>query len=734
MISSVFTDSVSTSGGAVAVDDLSGSVSAIHNTGQIDAFLVPTDNSFVLTGPTVAINVSQSANGVAITQSPSTTFGGVAGPQFTGSVSGTTLTVTSVTSGNLAVGETIYGSGIVAGTTITAEGNGTGGNGTYTLSTTQTVTSEMLSAASALPQINGDILFGNATAAQPNVFDVEAGTTKGALSELYTGLDTGNQTTTNRNLDITVNNATVTITKAQLHQVTTLNVGAGAVLVAAIDPSFAIGGSNPTPIFDTTVHTLSSGAQSGPDGTATFASGAQIGITLDGLQTAQSATYEFVHTSGVVGALTVGALDNTQLLQAPYLYTAVAAVDGADTDLDVTVSLKSAQQLGLNASGAAAFNAIFNALEHNSAMAGAIVTPTTQASFLTLYNQLVPDQGLGTFDTLEAATEKISDLTDQPPDAGTRIAGTSAWLQEVNTTVKRNDGETLGSTDKAFGLVGGLEKMGKAGGALGLTVSYLNIQDAGTFEPIGGQLVTNLVEVGGYYRRAWGNLRISARAAGGYAWFGEDRMFVTTGVSETSKGQVERLLRRRPRRRFLRAALRPVLCGRPELRCGLHLPQRGRPLRHRRRPRVRRLDRPAGGQPHERRGAAVVRRAVRPRRLVSAGDLRRLSRCVLRQRRQHGRHLRRRRSFHAGGGRRQGRLVHRRIRAEGGDATVLRGDRRRSEPAQQRTDLRRLPLGPRDVLRRAETPQFRPLADRAILQVRRPRFDARLLRGLSTHR
>ncbi|HTX47855.1 MAG TPA: autotransporter outer membrane beta-barrel domain-containing protein, partial [Caulobacteraceae bacterium] len=140
-------------------------------------------------------------------------------------------------------------------------------------------------------------------------------------------------------------------------------------------------------------------------------------------------------------------------------------------------------------------------------------------------------------DALEAATEKISDLTDQPPDAGTRIAGTSAWLQEVDTTVKRNDGETLGSTDVAFGLVGGLEKMGKAGGALGVTLAYLNIQDAGTYEPIGGQLVTNLVEVGGYYRRAWGNLRISARAAGGYAGFDENRMFVTTGVSETSKGQ-----------------------------------------------------------------------------------------------------------------------------------------------------------------------------------------------------
>ena len=82
---------------------------------------------------------------------------------------------------------------------------------------------------------------------------------------------------------------------------------------------------------------------------------------------------------------------------------------------------------------------------------------------------MLPDQGIGTFESLEAATQKIADLTEQTPDAGTRIAGGSAWLQEVNETIKRNDGETLGSTDKLFGLVGGYEKMGAAGGALGVT-------------------------------------------------------------------------------------------------------------------------------------------------------------------------------------------------------------------------------------------------------------------------
>lgn len=65
---------------------------------------------------------------------------------FTGSISGTTLTVTAVASGYLGVGETIYGTGVTAGTTIDALGTGTGGTGTYTVSTSQTVGSVAMTA------------------------------------------------------------------------------------------------------------------------------------------------------------------------------------------------------------------------------------------------------------------------------------------------------------------------------------------------------------------------------------------------------------------------------------------------------------------------------------------------------------------------------------------------------------------------------------------------------------
>jgi hypothetical protein len=60
----------------------------------------------------------------------------------TGEISSSTLTITVTTSGALYVGSLITGTGVTAGTTITAFLTGTGGNGTYTVSPSpQTVTS-----------------------------------------------------------------------------------------------------------------------------------------------------------------------------------------------------------------------------------------------------------------------------------------------------------------------------------------------------------------------------------------------------------------------------------------------------------------------------------------------------------------------------------------------------------------------------------------------------------------
>jgi hypothetical protein len=76
--------------------------------------------------------------------------GGQIGGTITGSISGTTLTVTDVSDGAIALGMTLTGSGVAAGTKIVRFGSGAGGNvnsdGTYTVNISQTVPSTTISA------------------------------------------------------------------------------------------------------------------------------------------------------------------------------------------------------------------------------------------------------------------------------------------------------------------------------------------------------------------------------------------------------------------------------------------------------------------------------------------------------------------------------------------------------------------------------------------------------------
>jgi hypothetical protein len=60
---------------------------------------------------------------------------------FTGSIAGTVLTVAIVQQGSLSIGDAILGEGVYPGMMITAFGTGTGGVGTYTISTPQVLAS-----------------------------------------------------------------------------------------------------------------------------------------------------------------------------------------------------------------------------------------------------------------------------------------------------------------------------------------------------------------------------------------------------------------------------------------------------------------------------------------------------------------------------------------------------------------------------------------------------------------
>lgn len=108
---------------------------------EFDYSIVPDGTSVTLRGYHVPLDGGGGETPLQVDKADTTT-----GAYVTGSISTTTLTVSAVTNGMLAVGQVISGIGITAGTYITALGTGSGGTGTYTVSVSQTVSSTTISA------------------------------------------------------------------------------------------------------------------------------------------------------------------------------------------------------------------------------------------------------------------------------------------------------------------------------------------------------------------------------------------------------------------------------------------------------------------------------------------------------------------------------------------------------------------------------------------------------------
>lgn len=122
---------------------------------QIPAALHLLFKVVVANGPLVPSNAAQQVQSALL----ATFAGDSLSASFTGSVAGTTLDVTAVTSGTIAIGQVLSDltGDVTAGTTITGLGTGSGGIGSYSVSLPQTVASEAMTsespaAASSVPR------------------------------------------------------------------------------------------------------------------------------------------------------------------------------------------------------------------------------------------------------------------------------------------------------------------------------------------------------------------------------------------------------------------------------------------------------------------------------------------------------------------------------------------------------------------------------------------------------
>jgi hypothetical protein len=499
-------------GTAAGILDRSGSVTSVTNTGNISASLNQTFVSIPMPGTLIGIDLSAGTSAQTITQALAP---GVAGaPPY-------------VPTSTYAVGGTAVENGIAfVAVAPVAAGQDPANNPALwkELGTTN-------------PTIAGSIFFGsgggtltvNGGTVSGDVIDLGAGvntlTVDGAPPSVIADVVTPGTVVTgalkdegNYTLTVNVRSGTLSDTNPNIITARSVNVGANGTLLVSADPAH---GTNTK--FVTT-------------GASTFETGAQVGLTLQSVQSAPTQTYTIVQTVPGQGTISAGTFGSGQLANAPFLYTASAAfVPAGDPNVDsseiqLTVARKTAAQLNFNAAEGGALDAVLAAIPQDANIQRVILAQTTEAGLKSVYDQLLPDQGQGMFEALDAAAQAVSSMTGTTPDAGVRVAGSSLWLQEVNQRVDRSGLDSLGSSTKLFGVVGGYERMGPAGGALGVTVAYFNGQEQDIAAAVGEHVVGSMVEGGLYYRRAAGPLTVSARGAVGYSWFSDDRRFLAPGA------------------------------------------------------------------------------------------------------------------------------------------------------------------------------------------------------------
>ncbi|WGM37631.1 autotransporter outer membrane beta-barrel domain-containing protein [Caulobacter sp. NIBR1757] len=306
-------------------------------------------------------------------------------------------------------------------------------------------------------------------------------------------------------LDIAVVNGGLTVTNAETIAATSLSVSAVGVLTVTADPA-----TDSVTRFDVT--------------TATLEQGAQLGLELDSL-IGESVRYTVIQTAS--GGLSAGGLITSLDGVSPYLYVVTAEADESAGAVYLDVRRRTAGEIGLSQNQTLAYDAIYAALSQDEDIEAVFLAAQEKDDFLHLYEQMLPDQGEGLFSTLDLLSRTTARLTATRPTTGGDIYGPdSVWVQEINTAVVREAGNTAGSETKAFGFIAGYESLEPDGGALGATLAFVAAEEKDDIAQIGEETSVSLLEAGVYWRRQMGGLSFNLRGSAGYAWLDGDRVFI----------------------------------------------------------------------------------------------------------------------------------------------------------------------------------------------------------------
>jgi hypothetical protein len=447
-------------GTTVAIQDLSGTLSSITNTGYITATGSTTDSR-------TALDLSANTTGVTITQYLNdddaetraeyledndevdpTVYAQITGDIKLGSGNDT---ITSSTGG--IAGDTYFGGG--------DDALSLSGDATYT----------------------GDVFFGTGTGiaslagtstfAGTMDFGGEAGTVTINDTAVYSG-----QFANAGNLAVTVNGGTLIPDEATTVSFDTLTVGSGGTIGVFVDGS------------DSSTFVVNH---------ATLADGASVTATFDSLATAEG-TYTVLTSDD----LTVnGSLASS--VDTPFLYN--GAVSSDDNSVYLTVERKTASELGLTKAQGASWDAVYATAQNDDSITESLLQVDDSATLREQVGSLLPDHAGGVFKAVtmgdRLAARHISDdssLFD--------ISDVGGWLEPIYWRSTKDATGTAGYKASGWGLSAGFERHTGLG-YFGVSYAWLkaSVKDNGGT----GDLDIGQHDFGAFWRTAKGPLMAWAR-------------------------------------------------------------------------------------------------------------------------------------------------------------------------------------------------------------------------------
>jgi len=479
-------------GDAVAIRDLSGTLTSLTNTGTIYGNIVSTDSvsdtddddtdadNEVETGREIAIDLSANTSGVTITQK--------------GALTDNRFIDTD--------GDGIYddvdtdddGDGVPDAQDT--DDNDDDNDGVYD---------------SDEPYIYGAILLGSGD----DTVDIQNGVVVGDIS-FGDGADaflmsggssyTGVLSDTDGRLDISIADAVLDARQTTALNITSLSVGEGGELVANVDPL---------------THTAGGFTVSGA---ASFADGSILSLHLTSLIEDPER-----FTLVTAGSLTWGNVSGNDLTgSTPYMVVADFGADATAGQVYVDVRRRTTAEMALSTNEASAYDAFYSALSRDTDVMDAFLATTDRADFMNLYEQTLPDHSGGTLMSLAGGVDAVTQALANRNNSA-EVGTTSGWMQEINVYADKAKTESYGYRTEGFAVAGGIEKVSKVG-ALGVSLAMTSSDIEDPESEAEEVLSASLIELGAYWRAQGHGWTGWARAAAGYATFRSTRTLVGDDV------------------------------------------------------------------------------------------------------------------------------------------------------------------------------------------------------------